>query len=213
MSTGQLTNTDTFRLNALEDALRNGTKDNPLEVSAVSPRTIQRLKYFIPSFKQALSVYNEALLNHTCKEDNYHFLRGNVVAALRQLIAKVSTSHKEEVSGMTTKKQFSYIENIKKCAIESDEDIINTGKLLLEGEHMRVLDGGEPLQEPRIAIVKIKYDQFAEVYRAMQFTRQTLERAKIKLSEARIEADDIIMCTWKESDTVPQAELANKANF
>ena len=69
---------------------------------------------------------------------------------------------------------------------------------MIEGEHQRTLHGGNPLYNPSIAVVKVKFDQFVDAYHFQKTLQSNTARWTQKVSGMRAEADEIILDIWNE---------------
>lgn len=195
----QLVAADTLRLTRMEDALRNA-ENNVGQKSKLSQRTILRLKYFIPSYKQYLGMYSDAVINLDCREDNYQFFKGNLTVALTQYIERLTQLFVSGSLPESCKCHYRFFESTFDLRLKTDEDLLGIGRELLEGENQRMMLGGVAVVEPRIAIVKIKYDQFAEAQKMLVFSRQNLKRTATKFAEFRTESEELLTAITNENE-------------
>ena len=79
-----------------------------------------------------------------------------------------------------------------------DSEVLEWGKKIIEGEHKRVNHGGNPLYNPSIAIVKVKFDQFLDAYHFQKTLQSNTARWTGKVADLRKEADEIILDIWNE---------------
>lgn len=192
----RLPNTDQARLRALQTAIMQGQKRNTDEL-AFSEQSIIRLRSFYTNFETTLihhklartqqekssTVYLEAVkkariyLSHFIQVLNFAIQRGDMKALVR------------EFYGFNEKKSPSLI---------MDSEVLEWGKKIIEGEHKRVSHGGNPLYNPSVAIVKVKFDQFVDAYHFQKTLQSNTARWTIKVAELRAEADEIILDIWNE---------------
>jgi len=79
-----------------------------------------------------------------------------------------------------------------------DSEVLEWGKKIIEGEHKRISNGGNPLYNPSIAVVKVKVDQFVDMYHFQKTLQNNTARWTTKVAELRKEADEIILDIWNE---------------
>jgi len=79
-----------------------------------------------------------------------------------------------------------------------ESDLLEWGKKIIEGEHQRTLHGGNSIYNPSIAVVKVKYDQFADAYHFQKTLQKNTARWAEKVAEMRNDADEIILNIWNE---------------
>ena len=79
-----------------------------------------------------------------------------------------------------------------------ESELLEWGKKIIEGEHQRMLHGGNPLYNPSIAVVKVKFDQFVDAYHFQKTLQSNTIRWTQKVAGMRAEADDIILDIWNE---------------
>ena len=79
-----------------------------------------------------------------------------------------------------------------------DSEVLEWGKKIIEGEHKRISNGGNPLYNPSIALVKVKFDQFVDMYHFQKTLQNNTARWTSRVAELRKEADEIILDIWNE---------------
>jgi hypothetical protein len=193
----RLPNTDQARLRALQTAVQAGQKKSPEEL-AFSPSTLARLRAFFTTFETTIihhklarqqqekssSVYQEAArkarlyLSHFLQIINFAILRGDL---------KPDAVKFYGVEG--DKKMPSFL---------LDSELLEWGKKIIEGEQKRVQHGGNPVYNPSIAMVKVKYDQFLDAYHFQKTLQNNTARWTSKVVQLREEADEIILQIWNE---------------
>ncbi len=210
----RLPNTDQARLRALNTAVMMGQK-KPVGQLAFSANTLNRLRAFFPAFETNIIHHKQArqqqekssrgyletakkarlYISHFIQVLNFSIQRGDMKADVR------------EFYGMTRDK--------KTPNLILDSEILEWGKKIIEGEHKRTLHGGNPLYNPSIAVVKVKYDQFVDAYHFQKTLQNNTARWTAKVASMRKEADDIILDIWNEVEEfyaeLPDEEKRNKA--
>ena len=194
----RLPNTDQARLRALQAALRKGDTITPWDL-AYSQKLYLHLKSFLPLYEQAITQYNFSknkqaeygrLLNNYFKEArlyvshfiqvfNFCVIRGEIKPELRATLG-LKTDDKS-VPEMGTEQQ-----------------LIDWGKKVINGEHQRMMMGGNRIYNPSIAIVKIKYEKFLDYYNNHKNLQVTTRKLHDKMAEMREKADILILHIWNE---------------
>ena len=192
----RLPNTDQARLRALQTAIMLGQKKDPEEL-AFSAKSLNRLRAFYTNFETTLihhklartqqekssNAYLETVrkariyLSHFIQVLNFSIQRGDMKSSVR------------EFYGFSDKKSPSLI---------MDSEVLEWGKKIIEGEHKRVNHGGNPLYNPSIALVKVKFDQFVDAYHFQKTLQSNTARWTTKVADLRKEADEIILDIWNE---------------
>lgn len=193
----RLPNTDQARLRALNTAILMGQKKS-LEELAFSAGSLARLRAFFPGFETNLihhklartqqdknsSAYLECVrkariyLSHFIQILNFAIQRGDMKADVRNFYGMVGDK--------------------KSPSLVLESEVLEWGKKIIEGEHQRVLHGGNPLYNPSIAVVKVKFDQFVDAYHFQKTLQSNTARWTQKVAGLRTEADEIILDIWNE---------------
>lgn len=99
--------------------------------------------------------------------------------------------------------------------LKSDADILEWGKLIIDGENQRLKKGGIPIMTPNVSRVKVWYDQFRDGYYNQQTANKTTMRADQKMIEIRKEVDTLLAAVWdgveKFYSSYPDAERRSLA--
>lgn len=192
----RLPNTDQARLRALQTAITMGQKKETEEL-AFSEKSLNRLRSFYTNFETTIihhkwartqqekssNAYLEMVkkarlyLSHFIQVLNFSIQRGDMKSAVRAFY------------GLSDKKSPTLI---------VDSEVLEWGKKIIEGEHLRINHGGNPLYNPSIAVVKVKFDQFVDAYHFQKTLQNNTARWTTKVAELRKEADEIILDIWNE---------------
>lgn len=82
--------------------------------------------------------------------------------------------------------------------LSTENAILTWGKLVIDGERKRTMEGGIPIYNPTIAKVKVHYDLFVESS-SQQKNCQRLTASSLKtLSLLRPDADKVILDIWNQ---------------
>lgn len=192
----RLPNTDQARLRALQTAISMGQKKEA-EALAFSANSLARLRSFYTNFETTIihhklartqqekssNIYLETVkkarlyLSHFIQVLNFAIQRGDMKPAVRE---------------------FYGFNEMKSPSLILDAEVLEWGKKIIEGEHKRISHGGNPLYNPSIAVVKVKFDQFIDAYHFQKTLQNNTARWTLKVAELRTEADEIILDIWNE---------------
>jgi hypothetical protein len=83
-------------------------------------------------------------------------------------------------------------------SLNTENELISWGKRIIEGEEYRIRKGGCPITNPTIAVVKVRYQNFLELWNFQKtLAKRTLDYTE-KNFQLRKEADEIIVQIWNE---------------
>lgn len=211
----RLPNTDSARMRALETAYNKSMVVAPVKL-AYSPKTYQALKYFLPTFKQVLSLQRQAFQNQISKSGLFTEYQRKAKLYISHFIQVLNLAIiREEIS--ESARVFYGLQDFEKKLppLSCDQEILAWGEKIIEGENRRMMQGGTPIFNPRIALVKIHYDHYKEAQRNQVFLKNNNNRALEKIAELRPEADKIILDIWNEVEAtfenMPAEERRRKA--
>ena len=158
----RLPNTDTARIRAMKIALQKG-QDLPPHKLAFSSKTVVRLLKFLPHFENNIQYYRHSVIVQTTKSKDYnellrkariyltHFIRVMNMAIYRgDLPAETRTFYGMAVNESTVP------------SLNSENELVSWGKRIIEGEEFRIRKGGNPITNPTIAVVKVRYENFLQ---------------------------------------------------
>jgi len=208
----RLPNTDQARLRALQTAIMMGQKKEAEEL-AFSAKSLARLRTFYTNFETTIihhklartqqekssNTYLETVkkarlyLSHFIQVLNFAIQRGDMKPAVRE---------------------FYGFNEMKSPSLILDAEVLEWGKKIIEGESKRISHGGNPLYNPSIAVVKVKFDQFKDAYHFQKTLQNNTARWTMKVAELRKEADEIILDIWNEVEeyyaTLPDDQKREK---
>ncbi|MDR0713458.1 MAG: hypothetical protein LBF89_04250 [Bacteroidales bacterium] len=194
----RIPNTDTARLKALNRAYAKGKELPPFKL-AFSQVSFNRIQAFLTSFESTVRLYRNTQSNTILKNREYpvHFKK-----------AKLYISHFIQVMNMAIARgelspsirAFYGIaeDNNKVPAMHNETDLINWGERVIAGEMERIRKGMNPITNPTIAVVKVRYEQFLETYRTKEISKKSNVRIQNDVASLREQADDIILNIWNE---------------
>jgi len=194
----RLPNTDTARIRAMKIALQKG-QDLPPHKLAFSSKTIVRLQKILPQFENNIQYYRHSVNVQTTKSKDYneilrkariyltHFIRVMNMAVYRGDLPAVTRTY----YGMATHES-------TVPSLNSENELVSWGKRIIEGEEFRIRKGGNPITNPTIAVVKVRYENFLQaLYYHNNQAKKNFDLME-KNSALRREADEIILQIWYE---------------
>lgn len=197
----RLPNTDAARIRAMKAALGKGQNLPPAQV-AYSSKTIISLQKFLPLFEHSLQSQRQTMHLQNKRAREY----GEVIKK-----AKLYLTHFVRVMNMAifrgdlpveTRAFFGFALNDPNVpSLNTENELVNWGKRIIEGEEYRIRQGGSPITNPTIAVVKVRYKNFIEAREDYHgFARKCHELAD-RTIELRKEADEIILNLWNEIES------------
>ena len=82
--------------------------------------------------------------------------------------------------------------------LTTEKEVIEWGEKAIKGENDRVVKMGTPLLCPKIAVVKVYYDQFVEKLNFQKMLQSISARANAKVSDLRPACDKLITQAWNQ---------------
>jgi hypothetical protein len=194
----RLPNTDLARIRAMKAALKKGTLLHPFDL-AYSQALLHNLKAFLPAFEKAAedqrraaniqATKNKDYLNAFKKAQMYisHFIQVlNFTIARGELAPKI-------------RKYYGFDTNEKKVpALNTDDELIEFGANLIQGEHTRTMEGGSPILNPKISLVTMHFEKFKDAYLYQKRLKESSARANLNVASLRMKADQLILDIWNE---------------
>lgn len=194
----RLPNTDTARIRAMKIALQKG-QDLPPHKLAFSSKTVVRLQKFLPHFENNIQLYRHSVIVQTTKSKDYYEIMRKARVYLTHFIRVMNMAvYRGDLPAETRTYYGMAINESTVPSLNSENELVSWGKRIIEGEEFRIRKGGNPISNPTIAVVKVRYENFVQVL----FTHNNHARRTFDLMEKntalRREADEIILQIWNE---------------
>ena len=194
----RLPNTDLARMRALEKPLNKGAMFSPVDL-AFSQKSLLELKSFFPHFEQVIYQYKnnrkrQSILGKLLQEQFRsarlyvsHFFQVVNLCILRG-------EFKPEV------RNYYGIDEDEKSVREigTEQQLIYWGEKLLAGEEKRMATGATRIYNPSLAVVKVQFEKFLELYNMHKDILNTSQKLQEKVNEFRAAADKLIIDIWNE---------------
>lgn len=194
----RLPNTDKARFRALQIAFEKGKnllpKDKPYSQSS-----LQNINMVLPKYGKLLKLQSEFYKSQIEKSSEYKYLYNkarNYVSHFFQVLnlAIIRGDLKKESRGF-----FGIDDNVKKLPdFKTELELMKWGELALKGEQERIGNGGNPMTNPTVAVVRVHYEKFKEAYRYQKNLQDNYARASKHVAEFRPEVDRVILQLWND---------------
>jgi hypothetical protein len=211
----RLPNTDVARLKALKQAYQKGKELPPFKL-AFSQSTFYRIQSFLTNFETVIRLYKNIYTSSIAKSKEYpvlfkkaklyisHFIQVMNMAIVRgELLPKIRKFYGIDES------------DAKVPEMTTESDIIKWGEQIITGETERLKKGMTPISNPTIAVVKVRYAQFMDSYRAKKINQKNNIRILNDVINLRTQADEIILNVWNEVEkyyaNLPDDQMRKKA--
>ncbi len=194
----RLPNTDIARLNALKSALAKG-KDLPPFKLAFSQNSFRRLQALLLAYETAISEHRNSYVLQLEKNKIYHLKLKKARVYITHFIQVVNMAIMRGELKPDTRDYFGLQDYDKKLpSLLTEEEVLEWGQKLLDGEYKRRMKGLNPVTNPTIAVVKVHFDQYSEANNNQKHLQKRTNMAQEQLARKREEADVLIQQIWNE---------------
>jgi len=194
----RLPNTDSARLKALHIAFRKG-KDLPPFKLAFTQGTFSKIQSLLSSYEHALSENKTAYNLQLEKNKDYHKHARKARLYVSHFIQVINLAIIRGDLPLTTRAYFGMDEDERKLpSLQTDEELLEWGHKLIEGEKERRNASLTPITNPTIAVVKVFFDRFLDVYNMQNSLKKRCQRAQADINEKRDTIDLLIQQLWNE---------------
>jgi hypothetical protein len=83
-------------------------------------------------------------------------------------------------------------------SFNTENEMMNWGRRIIEGEEFRIKKGGSPITNPTIAVVKVRFENFIESWTYHNTLAKRTSDYTEKNLKLRKEADELILELWNE---------------
>ena len=192
----RLPNTDAARTRALTKAINKTLGLHPDDI-AFNYKTLTRAKFFLSTFRTGINLQRADSVQYAEKNSELSHLQKQIRMYITHFIQVLGmTIARGEISAEALRYYGLETYGKKLPSLRTDEDLAEWGKQLIDGEEARVKDGGTPMANPRISVLKVHYDRFMIKLKSTQFKHDTKENAGEYIQNLRKEADDLILEIW-----------------
>lgn len=193
----RLPNTDRARQKALQKAYQMGKEIPPFKL-AFSQITYQKIVSFLPGFEKLIQHKKSMIAKQIEWNKEHQALMRKARLYLSHFIQVVNMAIQRGELSMRILEYYQLKGNGKLPSLNTEEEIINWGQCIIDGETNRIKKGMSPITNPTIAVVKVRFEKFYESYLNQKSLRQSNCRILKDLAEERPVADEIIVSVWNE---------------
>jgi len=194
----RLPNTDAARLRALRIAEEKGKEIPPFKL-AFSQTTYNKLISFLPHFEKSYIETRKAYQLQVEKNKEYINLLKKARIYISHFIQVFNMAIQRGELSPSERKYFNIDEDDNTVPdLNSEEDVLKWGELIINGEYKRMQDRKALITNPTIAVVKVRYEKFKEAYYYQKTLQKNFKRLHDNLEVLRKEADEIISNIWDE---------------
>lgn len=211
----RLPNTDAARLKALKMAHAKAKELTPFKL-AFSQGTFQKIQSFLPNFEKVISEHRFNYANKIKKSKDFQKNLKKARMYISHFIQVLNMSIQRGEIPNSARTFYGIGEDDRKIpSLFTDVEVMEWGEKIIKGEAERIKKGLSPVTNPTIAVVKVRYENFADTFRSQQVLKKTSTRYMLEVVELRKEADEIIQMIWDEVETafngLPEEEKRVKA--
>lgn len=194
----RLPTTDKARLRALDAAL-NVISDRDAGKLAYSKNTLFELKNIKTNFENHLKHHELNLKIESEKNAGYKAAHEKARLYVSHFIQVLFMNiEREELKEEVLSFYGLYNSEGKVPSLNSEQEILEWGKSIIQGEQKRMQKGGSPVYNPSIALVKVKVEDFNEAAIFQQNLRRNTLRSYEKLQNLRKTTNEFISRMWTE---------------
>lgn len=209
----RLPNTDQARLRALHTAIMLG-QNKEAEELAFSAKSLSRLRSFYTNFETTI-IHHKLARTQQEKSSNTYLETVKKARLYLSHFIQVLNFAIQRGDMKSSVREFYGFNEMRSPSLILESEVLEWGKKIIEGEHKRINHGGNPLYNPSIAVVKVKFDQFIDAYHFQKTLQNNTARWTAKVAELRKEADEIILDIWNEVEesfaALPDEQKREKA--
>ncbi len=82
--------------------------------------------------------------------------------------------------------------------LQSDDQLLQWGQMIIDGEGKRVRTGGVPIMNPNIGNVRVWYERYKESHHSQQTALKSYQRSSAQLVDLRRKTDLLLQAVWNE---------------
>lgn len=194
----RLPNTDTARIKALRTAVEKAA-DTDFQKLSVSPHVMTEANRILIHFERLCARYQQmydtqvkANKSFMVKVKNARMYLSHLVQVLYMCVLR--TEIKEEHLSLY------HLEDHHMIVpdLTSNEQLLEWGQKIIDGENARIAQGGVPIYNPSVAKVKVMYSLFKDAYQTQKLHQKATTRVQDEVVEYRKIVDQVIFDIWEE---------------
>ena len=194
----RLPNTDSARLKALKIAYQKGKELTPFKL-AFSQSAFSKIHAFLPGYDAAVRLYKNTYAVNVAKSRDYpnSFKKAKLYISHFIQVMNMAIARGELHPNIRTFYGIDELDN-KVPEMNTEADLIKWSELIIAGENERLKKGMTPISNPTIAVVKVRFQQFLDMYHSKKINQKNNIRVLKDVTNLRAQADDIILNVWNE---------------
>jgi hypothetical protein len=194
----RLPNTDSARIKAMRVALEKGIELPPHKL-AFSSKTVLKLQKFLPQFEHSIQLYRQSVILQNKRSKDYNEIQRKAKIYLIHFIRVMNMAICRGELIPETRSYYGFSPDESTVpALTTENELMSLGRRVIEGEELRIRKGGNPITNPTIAVVKVRFENYIEAWNYHNtLIKKTFDYAE-KNSTLRKEADEIILQLWNE---------------
>jgi hypothetical protein len=194
----RLPTTDKARSRALKAALKMAEKTEEKKL-AFSKIRLQELNLAKTNFENSLTQYEADRKKQAEKNKEYKIIQEKTVLYISHFILTLYMAvERDEIKEDALKNYNLQNLNKKLPRLASEDEILNWGKKIIDGEQKRIQSGGSPIYTPSVALVKVNLEKYKDIAIFMQNLRKISARSHEKMKESRNATNLFISQLWNE---------------
>lgn len=194
----RLPTTDKARLRALEAAHKKAFQKTSDKL-AISNPTIEELERIKTKFDNTLIQYELDVKIQSQRNHDYRTALESARMYISHFIQVLFlTSERGEINGGIKYHDALKAFDGKVPPLNTEEEILDWGKRVIEGEQKRIQNGGSAIYNPSIAMVKIKVEDFNDAAIFQKNLRKNTSRSFDKMREVRKTTNEFVSRMWTE---------------
>ena len=200
----RLPTTDKARTRALKTALEKVAFKNGKV--AISSATIDELQIVKSKFENTLKHYEMNIQIQNDKYQEYKTAMDKARMYVSHFIQVLYlTSERGEINGGIKYYQLDEYAG-KVPSLNTAEEILKWGEIIIKGEQLRIQNGGSAIYNPSIAMVKIKVEDFKDAAIFQQNLKRNTTRTYNLMQDLRKSTNDFISKLWNEIEETLEYE-------
>jgi len=207
----RLPTTDKARLRALEAALEIASNNESGKL-AFSRQTLYELKNVKTTFENQLKHYELDVKIESEKNGAYKSALENARLYLAHFIQILLMGIQRQELKNDVLSFYGLVDyDFKIPYLNTEQQILEWGKKIIDGEQKRMQNGGSPFYNPSIALVKVKIEDFRDAAIFQQNLKRNTLRSYDKMQTVRKKTNDFISGLWTEiEENVPSDSEKHK---
>lgn len=182
----------------MKAAYAMGRETHPTEL-AFTQSSYTKLELFINSYEQAILQYRTAYQRQASSSAVYQPVVQKARLYVSHFIQVVNMAVLRGELKPDIRKYYQLpVEEGRLPSLTAEPELIEWGQRIIDGEFQRTSEGKPPIMNPNIALVKVHYEKFVDIYKHHRILQQNTARAHTELETLRATADQLILTIWNE---------------